>query len=339
LKIVWLSSPNRLFEEDWLMELFAGTSHKPSIQFIDESYQISHKPTVLICSIGSQYRNIIQQFNENNVRYGIVLLSDEHLSEEVEWLDNQNCVFLARNYYNPMLTNNPKVWFFGLGYRNGFKATHVVGNNNKYLWSFAGAMHNKTRVSCMKRFRHIRPNFQHLTTAFFSSEGLDLERYKQMLVDSTFCLCPQGHVNNDSFRICECLIAGCIPVVLTSDSLFFYNPSYWHALYNEVDVPFVIGKTWADCYREVKSLIGTPEELSKRRESCRSFWMRQQQNWIISFEESFNILSQGSSFYTRRIDNIVQAKRRPQRESFPSQVFRKIYQRIKVILHKVKEPI
>jgi hypothetical protein len=42
---------------------------------------------------------------------------------------------------------------------------------------------------------------------------LNIEDYAQLLSETIFAPCPAGWENLDSFRVCEALEAGCIPIV------------------------------------------------------------------------------------------------------------------------------
>lgn len=290
MRVMWLSDPSRDFEIDWIKELLSKTKQSPEIEFVNEDFLVCDTSTVLICGRGSKYMNLIEQFHRKSIPYGVIFLSDEYLVEKMEWINNTNCFFVARNYYNPRQSSHPKVWCFGLGYKNNFESTQVQGNHRKYVCSFAGAAHSKARIKGIQTFQKIQPSFFHVTDAFNSSEGISTEQYKQILFDSTFALCPQGHANNDSFRICESLMAGCIPIVLRSDSIYTYIPSYWHAIFGAKNVPFVIGNNWKNCYKKVQFLIKNEEELLKKQESCHVFWVEQMNKWVKSFEESFSTL-------------------------------------------------
>jgi hypothetical protein len=96
---------------------------------------------------------------------------------------------------------------------------------------------------------------------------------------SKFALCPIGHCNLDTFRIYEALDAGCVPVVLKQTKMQMYEPSYWHVLFGEDDVPFVLGETWDECQRKVRVLLGDVGLYLDVRKRTNEFWARAKAKW------------------------------------------------------------
>lgn len=291
LEVLWLSKPDRTFESDWLRELFVMSSLDVEIKFVDDSHEPEDKPTVLICGFRQQYGNILKKLTSRGTKYGVVLLSDEHLVEPMGFLNDPNCLFCIRNYYKESVAAHPKVGFFGLGYKNGFRETKSSGQNNGLVWSFAGAMRPGPRGGMSKAFAGITPHREVQTASFDDPKGLRLEEYKQMLSDSTFALCPMGSVNADSFRLYESLEAGCIPVVTKTDRFIRPPKNHWELLFFHKNVPFVTGDTWEDCAAKVRGLLaGSPAEIARKRQQCQLFYSLLKHEWAGQFRRAFSLL-------------------------------------------------
>jgi len=96
----------------------------------------------------------------------------------------------------------------------------------KYLWNFMGSMTSYSR-RVLKRvlledlvkpgMPELYPGFVHITDKWHvkvnAQNGyVTPERYRQILLDSVFTLCPTGH-NPEAYRIYEALEAGSIPIL------------------------------------------------------------------------------------------------------------------------------
>lgn len=292
LDVLWFSSPDREFETDWIRELFFMSGMGIEIKFIDESYEPSGKPTVLICGFRSEYRKVLRKISLARVPYGVILLSDEHLIEPMECLRDPNCFFYLRNYFKAEVATHPKVGFFGIGYKNGFRDGPSFGDNDGAVWAFMGAMRAGERERCLASFADIGPNRILLTKTFNDPAGMKTEDYKKILGESIFALCPRGPVNAETFRVYEALEAGCIPVVTGTDNYVRAPRIYWELLFAHRNVPFVIGGTWEDCANKVKSLLENPAAIRRKKEECRRFYALLKHEWASQFRRAFATLQE-----------------------------------------------
>lgn len=290
LRVKWITKdPTSAFEHDWIQYLLGGCHIESSEAEIAEDF----RPTLIICHSLDDARPLVKALIDNCIRFGVVLLSDEWLRQEVgpaphRWLNSQFCVFVFRNYYHPKQASSSKVATFGLGFKAGFRHSKVPIHNRPLVWSFAGTLHGH-RMSAVNAFKGITP-CQVFPTPFFNSpQGLATHRYSSLLADSKFALCPPGHVNNDTFRLYEALEAGSIPVVLRSDLLYWYWPSYWHGVFGSRP-PFVIGRSWNECARQVRQLLDDQLALQEKQKSCLRFWERSKCLWANTLRHGCEML-------------------------------------------------
>jgi len=124
------------------------------------------------------------------------------------------------------------------------------------IWSFAGQL-KSDRKKMINEFNNLSPNFVHLTNDWMDPKGLSASEVSQIMERTIFLPCPFGNVNPDSFRIMEGLEHGCIPVVIS-----FLGHDYFK--YTFGDHPFIIGRGWSDCRRQIEALLKDTNLLEKK---------------------------------------------------------------------------
>jgi hypothetical protein len=270
---------NSLWEGSWLKFLlgnyFFGAKYYNDLEFplVDKS--------LFVTTYNTSYKQHINLMIEHKFDFGIFLLSDEFLSDSCEYINHPHCKFVIRNYIHPSIYQNSKVVHIGLGYKRSFN--NYVFNNEfserDLRWNFIGSVHGNSRNLALNFFNQLEGGFVHTTKHFNSDDYLSTEEYCKILNRSCYTLCPQGHVNNESFRIFESLEAGSIPVVLKNSDLHPFNPSYWHYLFpGESYFPFILAETWDEALEKVK--MDFKYGLTFRRQKqCQLFWEKWKAVW------------------------------------------------------------
>lgn len=288
IKVQWLTTDKTLFELDWLTFLLG---HNPD-NIVSNPRQLDLYPkTILVVNRGLPYREVLDQLRYKQYKYGIILLSDENLTEPLEFLHDPSCLFLARNYIHPMYLSNPKVITFGLGYKRGFNNEEIQIANVKdraLTWSFAGTLHG-TRPEMLQVFKDIDLNAVHTCSGFGAADGLGVSAYRKLLNNSKFALCPPGQDSTDTFRIYEALEAGCIPVTLNNAVSKESNrmtwkllPSYWHGIFEEDRLPFIHAESWAEAKKLMLQTISN-NDTQRMQVECQTFWKNQKDRWAEKF--------------------------------------------------------
>ena len=275
--VQWLTTDRTLFELDWLSYLL--DNREIAISSDVKNLSIGKK-VVLILNRHLPYHSYINQLRLNQASYGIILLSDENLTEPFEYVHDPACKFVFRNYVHPWYYQNPKVYTFGLGYKVGFKnklKTIKKTENRKYMWSFLGTPHTN-RKEALAHFEDIIPHKIHLTNGFGAENQVSIEEYSETLNNSVFALCPLGQSSADNFRIYEALEAGCIPITLDNSSQFAVYPNYWAAVFGDLDIPFIHAGDWKSAVILVKSVI-QENKLNEVQNKCINFWETHKQTW------------------------------------------------------------
>jgi hypothetical protein len=273
-EIQWLTQDKTLFELDWLTHLFkdCGTPIKPVV----EGIAVNITDSIIICNHAVPYRFVLDELRAEGKKYAIVLLSDENLRDPCEWLHDPNCVRLLRNYLNPMQLKHPKVTVFGLGYKRGF-CEEPTKSVRDHVWCFMGTPHGE-RKQLLDLFKPLKPYIHKECSGFGAADGLETQKYSQLMRDSVFALCPAGQDSMDSFRLYEALEAGCIPITVKYSNQFKIYPSYWHGVfYGESTLPFVLEESWQECFERVKNMSET--ETKQLQEECKLFWAKWKLIW------------------------------------------------------------
>lgn len=137
-------------------------------------------------------------------------------------------------------------------------------------------------------FKSMKESKTHFCSGFNAADGLKVDKYREMLDNSVFALCPPGQDSMDSFRLYEALEAGCIPVALNRTERMPIQPSYWHAIFlGETELPFVLGNTWEECASLMKTLIER-NDTKNTQLKCKELWKNTVSKWK---EETKNKLS------------------------------------------------
>lgn len=112
-------------------------------------------------------------------------------------------------------------------------------------WSFAGQNTHERRRECIDALRKIRgqkaDGLLYETTNF--SAGLSRQVYSQLLSSSKLVPCPSGPITVDTFRVCEALECGAIPIVDTISPTGPYG-NYWYRVFGD-HIPFPFIADWS----------------------------------------------------------------------------------------------
>lgn len=289
MNIKWFNSPDDPWGHDWLAELI------PNFAINLEYHEPCSAPeptTGLVISNTGTANNYLAELAKSKHTYGVVLLSDECLTEQMSYVQDDKCKFVARTYFHPAFLNNPKVFTFGLGYKDGFTAyTNPIKpvSQRQYDWSFAGSLKGN-RGNTLVHFLKLPKHKVHLVDTFNSPQYIDVKKYAELLSDSVFVPTPAGGASIDSFRIYETLEAGAIPVAMRWAHPQIVEPSYWHAVFPETAaLPFICAASWQEAAEEALRTIESNKH-EEMRQNCLNFWAHQKTRWQNIFKNKIECL-------------------------------------------------
>jgi hypothetical protein len=280
MNLVWAIDPDTCFETHWIHELFQDVQYG---EFKMDALSPVIRNSVIIFNHSIDYKSLFNMYARLDVPYGVVHLSDETLEDDVSFYNDPQCKFVIRTYLHPVAFFNPKVLTIGLGYKKGFKRDNEYDTTpleRYYNWSFAGNIHDETRLNAIKPFMNTLPYKLHTTaTGFNSPEGLDIHAYRDLMNDSRFVPCLIGQGNIDTFRFYEALEAGAIPVVIARTPQQPVIPSYWHGIFKDSELPFIIGDTWDTCVGMMQIMLQKKEKYIESVYACKMLWEQTKHKW------------------------------------------------------------
>lgn len=294
IPILWFGDGGETWGKDWLTHLFPENTFKFVTYGPHETPEVAEN--CIVCTNVGASNAYIDKLHRHGSRFGVILLSDECLTEEMAYVADENCVFLARNYAHPLVLNNPKSFIFGLGWKNGFREhakPEIPATKRGLVWSFAGSL-KLDRANALNSFEKIQPNRTWVCKQFNDPDYLGVKEYADLLSDSVFALAPGGGASNDSFRIYEALEAGAIPIVLKNSPPLTITPSYWHAVFRgESTLPFILADSWEDAAVKAQMVLDSGQ-LDLIQESCIDFWNHWKTSWKRMFATALDLLNHPS---------------------------------------------
>lgn len=268
--LIWQVSPEKYYEVDWVREILEGIEYN---EIIDGNYQvIAENAIVVICLDGHNlYKDYFAKFNQSKHKYGIIHVSDELYGHPTDCY--KKAAFVLRNYWHKKFIGKKNVYAFPLGYSTGFWRSAENRNvkpasERQYAWSFAGQITDKpTRKHMINHLKTV-PNYHiYETFQWADPNSLSKEEYRGLMMESIFIPCPTGWWNLDSFRLCEALECGCIPIV--EKKPFDYFSRLMGGKY-----PFPAVKDWSQAPEIMEKLMADPVQLEKVRARCHRWWLR-----------------------------------------------------------------
>jgi len=182
-------------------------------------------------SVSDKLKKYIQSYVDNGYKFNLYHISNESLNHNCDYYDYAKVVF--RSYYDPSI-NKPNVHFLPLGYKSGFG---TVGgqplrySKKKYDINFIGQL-KSDRFYLLNQINKINNNFTHIISGWNSQDSLSTSKMCNIYQQTLLIPCPMGNVHSDTFRICESLESGSIPVIKK-----YINYDYFDLVYGETPIP------------------------------------------------------------------------------------------------------
>lgn len=278
INIIYLFNPE--WEKCWIAELFNNHYINDILTFsVNHVYQpdselLYTNPIFVVDNLNYQY---IQKYNDNNIKYQIIHLSDEKLDQSTSLYKHECCDYVYRNYYSDKLKKkySSKILFYSLGVKTNFWNNYSGANpidisvwNRKYIWSFCGHHGNGIRNIYLKKISNIEPNFWHKTDRFNSIDNLPITEYRDICLNSIFIPCLVGHINVDTFRLYETIESGAIPIVSRYQKKFgkyscLPTELYFDQLFGST--PLITIDNWSDLDQLMNQLLNDYNQLERKR--------------------------------------------------------------------------
>lgn len=128
-------------------------------------------------------------------------------------------------------------------------------------WFFAGQVTHNRRKSCVGNIRNVENGYLVETDGF--AHGISHEAYYAGMVSAKAVPCPSGPMTPDSFRVCEALEAGCIPIADDCTPNANYPKGYWTNVFQECE-PFYVVRKWESFPGYMKDILDHWPENANR---------------------------------------------------------------------------
>jgi hypothetical protein len=261
------------WEVDWIRQLLAGLAPQEVIDgehnvFIDGSIIVDH-------TLSPQKNEYYFEMLKRGHRFAIIHLSDEQYKDDWSAYEYANCI--VRQYWSPLIADRRNILAMPLGCKNGFVVNNCKpAGERRFVWSFIGAVNRSSRPAMISAMRSLPGGFEHTTGLGNVDPGtldqsivlkpwMSIVEYAALLEDTIFSPCPIGMQNLDSFRVCESLEAGCIPIVERRP-----NHDYFSHLYGSH--PMVTVDCWDQVPMIIAALMNDPVALEAKRMQCKNWW-------------------------------------------------------------------
>ncbi len=201
--IVWQIPLDAAWESDWVRYLLSGLDATELVDgrhahFIDGCIVVDNH-------LDQRKRDYYFEMLRRGYRFVLFHLSDEHYHDDYAAYGFAN--FAIRNYWSRSHASDRSVMSVPLGTMNGFRGEFErTTRDRRHIWAFAGNVRKSTRAGMMTAMATVK-------RGYCRTRPLTIGQYAEILSHAVFAPCPAGWENLDSFRVCEALEAGCIPIV------------------------------------------------------------------------------------------------------------------------------
>ncbi len=224
INILWINKINDMWEGQYINKFLFGDLN-PNIyeETIQNDTVLDNSIIVYSCdkkTTTEQFKQYLKKFK--NKKYFLFHLSDEFLLNDCS--DYAGAKHVFRNYYNKNITSN-KVTTLPLGWKSGFMNSdnHIkFYKDKKYVSCFIGQI-KKDRHEVVEQIKKSDKNFIYITDSFNSKKSLSVEEQIKIYKETVFVPCPIGNWNVDTFRICEVLECGSIPLIKNYNGQDYYK--------------------------------------------------------------------------------------------------------------------
>ena len=271
LKLVWQVSLEGSWELDWLRYLLSGLN---VTEIVDGRHQEFHDGSIVVDSyLTTSKRSYYFEMLKRRHRFALIHVSDSRYIDDYGAYSLANVVI--RTLWCRLHASDKRVQVVPLGLMNGFEvASRKPARDRRYAWSFAGNVDKSTRAAMVSAMSAIEGGHLHRSDSvgpltIKSRPGaqppLAIADYARLMSETIFAPCPTGWENLDSFRVCEALEAGCIPIVERRPSY-----DYFRCLFGEH--PMITIDRWSEAPALIEQLRTDPAALESRRLACETWW-------------------------------------------------------------------
>lgn len=276
--------PDKQPEYKWHLALFGDEFAVEKHTHLPVNHTpLTTKPIFIVCKPHwKEYLDVFLQYEAAKCEFYAVHISDEFLSDPIDWYTFKMCKGVLRNYPRKDCAELSHVKVFPLGPGKWPSGPCGAGGEvtRDLVWSFFGTkwMDREKKLECLKG---ITPNAYTFFDAWLDAKQLGEETYGEMCRRSIFVPCPKGQ-NVECFRLYEALEYGCIPLLVREPG----DELYVNLLVETLDLR-VFG-SWEEAKTFVTDMMAEQEKekLTLYCSTLQSKWG----SWKLALQEMFKIL-------------------------------------------------
>jgi GR25 family glycosyltransferase involved in LPS biosynthesis len=204
-------SPFELYERKWLEFLFEKEiTFEPYHEPVRDAWYLVQRPH------SEKWNQRFAEFHRQGSPFRVLHLSDEFLSDTIDFYWLPECKAVIRNYPREM-SSRPHILTIPLGYHHvpSVESQNRTFREREWIWSFHGTDWFR-RGQQLEAFRSFVPHRCHLQPEWNHSTMTKESQYLSHLTNSKFCPILKGN-HYETFRLYEALEAGVIPVTTITD--------------------------------------------------------------------------------------------------------------------------
>jgi alpha(1,3/1,4) fucosyltransferase len=258
-------SPTALLEFGWLKECF-GTSIE-TVQHLPLFHEplTNHPIFIMMRPHIELYANIFQFYEEAQLPFSVLHLSDEFGKDQVDWMKLKMLKQVVRTYPRTDLPCPEKVIQLPLGPARVAPADAIHSPQRDLVWSFHGT-NWMDREQLITPWKQVGPHNCVFYKDWMDPNQLGPDAYSALCMSSIFVLCPRGQ-NIETFRFYEALDHGAIPVMVREEG----DEAYFSFLTKHL--PIISFPTWGHALVATIGLLKEQETLMNYRREILTRWL------------------------------------------------------------------
>jgi hypothetical protein len=209
--------------------------------------------------LNKDIRDYFENYKNKGIKFNLFHISNEQLNHNCDYYDYANVVI--RNYYDPKI-NKQNVITVPLGYKSGIKnknQNYLKFNQKKYNFCFIGQL-KQDRFNVVTQISKFNKVFIHITKGWNCPTSINSTEMGEIYSSTLLVPCPMGNINFDTFRICEVLESGSIPIIKK-----YSGNNYFENIFGENPIPIV--NDWDEIINVYNNILLNPDyEITKINE-------------------------------------------------------------------------
>ena len=256
---------SKWYEYAWMKQMFSSTG-MTSFDITRLDTPADDCPVVVVQRPHvEESASVLKGWSDAGLKFFVLHMSDEFLSDPVDFYELPGCKGVVRNYERDGLGSSVIVMPLGFHWAipNGEPYIHTPRPPFRELaWSFVGTnwLGRKEKLAPLTQAGEHKIIFM---DDWNSEKMIGREECLSVLLNSWCVPCPSGH-NGETFRFYEALEAGAVPIVVKEGGAFLK--------YISQHIQIMPADSWAHAAQLIYTLKAQPEVYEKYRASLLIGW-------------------------------------------------------------------